>query len=777
MSSVNSQLPLKRKRGRPRKNPANSSIEALPFNRHGEVISLTDDTPPTQPMTQTKPTPTPRPMAKQEPELSKAKPKLSLAEPFLETPAPTTTTNNSKSNSNNKQNQTQLKPFESILASPPPSSPSQSHSRYDLQIFVDPPKASANAAASEEMPPPQTPRRTTTHATLFNELSPFNPGRYAAVDPSMLFHEFISTSPLLHSSAFLSSPLPASAGWSPKGPSTPKTFASIMQSSPLYQGFYSSPVQSNSPSNVPRLMPMSLPSKRQRLAGASFPKLDFESLARQRGAASSTSMNHDKYNKHHVKRRKLDLKQSSSSAARLVYQSPDRLPNFAARSGGVLGSPRTLRSSPMRSPMSMSIRSPMRTSSIRSTSFCPDKMNLDFKRGICMSSPGGSAGGSHQHRADENRPASSFVTPRKRTLVPSATFANKFGGGFTSPSPSKYSTTSARSSVPAPASGKRRISLSVSETGKAAVNFGFSGGDRFGGPVVLKQTSGSVSASVSVLGDIDLQTQNLDHDRFESSDDEDEESGLKVDVDDAKAALTSSASKLRWKLARAQLTSSSAATTTSAAPTLALLMSSPSAVSSVSSYGMDQFSVATPMTSPMRDRLRSSPRSISSPYRKLHNHHHHHRGQHPRDLANSFPAVTPRRLTIAHGDDSEGETDIEEDNDDHNNLSHQKGVVSKQFRTVVDAREAFHRAMLSSQVLSSTTTTISMLPSIKKEPLQTGTSNNILRTYSSFGHELEFDLDTLNTTPGAASQQQAQPQVVAVTQFEDLFGCYETSTF
>lgn len=809
MSSVaQAQIPLKRKRGRPRKNPANSSAPPLPFNRHGDVISLTDDTPTRQPKTQANPTP--NAMVKPEPELqtkAKPKPKQSLAEPFLETPVPRT------NSSNRRQTPGQTrKPFafDNILSSPPPlPSPSLLLSRHDLQIFVDPPKsATTTAATSEEMPPPQTPRRTTTHATLYNELSPFNAGRNAAVDPSMLFHEFISTSPLLYSSAFSSSPASATAvGWSPKGPSTPKTFASIMQSSPLYQGFYSSPVQSNSPSNVPRLVPMSMsmsvPSKRQRLAAATFPKLDFESLVRQKGASaaaafstsapSGASGHGSKHaGKHHTKRRKLDLKSSSistTSATRLVYQSPDRLPTFAARSGGVLVSPRTLRSSPMRSPMAMVRSSPIRSST--NTPFCPDKLNLDFKRGISMSLSSSPGGGS-QYKADENRPE--FVTPRKRTLVPGSSISSTSAraGGFapSSPSPSKYSRLAATPRSAGGAgmgAGKRRISLSVSETGKAAVieavNFGFSDGDRFGGPVLPKRTS---AAPVSVLGDVDLQTQNLETERhFESSDDEEGnghvQGSLEMDVENAKAALTSSASKLRWKLACAQqLTSSTSLAATSAptAPSASLLTSSPSAVSTVSSYAtMDQFSVATPMTSPMQDRHRSSPRSISSPYRKLHISRSvggSYQGQ-PRDLASSFPAVTPRRLTIAHGDDSEGETDIEDNENGHHQhqqrLQGQKGVVgiSKNFRPVVDAREAFHRAMLSSQVLLSAST----LASIKKEPVPVR-NGSILRTFSSFGHELEFDLDSLNTGPGGSGVAQ-QPQVV--TQFEDLFGGYETSTF
>lgn len=88
------------------------------------------------------------------------------------------------------------------------------------------------------------------------------------VDPIMLFHTAMisSSPPSKHSSSI---------------PTTPKTFSHIIYSSPLYQGFKSSPVvHADSPSNIPHLIPLSnfkIHTSKPALQRA----FDFESIAKR----------------------------------------------------------------------------------------------------------------------------------------------------------------------------------------------------------------------------------------------------------------------------------------------------------------------------------------------------------------------------------------------------------------------------------------------------------------------------------------------------------------
>jgi hypothetical protein len=183
------------------------------------------------------------------------------------------------------------------LSSSPPPHPSQYSDNEDNGerpfIYKDPvpqpvcPSSPVPHNVLEEiaiLQPPLTPR---TESTLFHHSSSVSAHK-THVDPVMLFHNktmggFNTWSIPL---ATLSSSPP------PQGrpsPSTPKTFSNIIYSSPLYQGFRSSPVHGNSPSSIPQLLPYTFkPSKKpspiRQQAKTLSKALDFENLVKRKQA-------------------------------------------------------------------------------------------------------------------------------------------------------------------------------------------------------------------------------------------------------------------------------------------------------------------------------------------------------------------------------------------------------------------------------------------------------------------------------------------------------------
>lgn len=140
-----------------------------------------------------------------------------------------------------------------------------------------------------EITVPQLPHTPTTDSTLFHHPSSLSTHK-THVDPVMLFHNktmggFNTWSIPLASLS--SSPPPQHR----PSPSTPKTFSNIIYSSPLYQGFRSSPVHGNSPSSIPQLLPYTFkPQKKsspiQQQAKTLSKALDFENLLKRKQADS-----------------------------------------------------------------------------------------------------------------------------------------------------------------------------------------------------------------------------------------------------------------------------------------------------------------------------------------------------------------------------------------------------------------------------------------------------------------------------------------------------------
>lgn len=140
-----------------------------------------------------------------------------------------------------------------------------------------------------EITVPQLPHTPSTDSTLFHHPSSLSTHK-THVDPVMLFHNktmggFNTWSIPL---ASLSSSPPSQHRPSP---STPKTFSNIIYSSPLYQGFRSSPVHGNSPSSIPQLLPYTFkPQKKsspiQQQAKTLSKALDFEKLVKRKQANS-----------------------------------------------------------------------------------------------------------------------------------------------------------------------------------------------------------------------------------------------------------------------------------------------------------------------------------------------------------------------------------------------------------------------------------------------------------------------------------------------------------
>lgn len=196
------------------------------------------------------------------------------------------------------------------LSSSPPPHPSQYSDNEDNGeppfIYMDP--VSYPACPSSPVPhnvleeiiipqPPQTPR---TESTLFHHTSSISVHK-THVDPVMLFHNktmggFNTWSIPLASLS--SSPPPQSR----LSPSTPKTFSNIIYSSPLYQGFRSSPVHGNSPSSIPQLLPYTyIPSKKEppirQQPKTLLKALDFENLVKRKQVDSCCGQRNKKKQK------------------------------------------------------------------------------------------------------------------------------------------------------------------------------------------------------------------------------------------------------------------------------------------------------------------------------------------------------------------------------------------------------------------------------------------------------------------------------------------------
>lgn len=183
------------------------------------------------------------------------------------------------------------------LSSSPPRNYDQGEN--ELCIFVDPdpqPQRSVSPAPKNvldeiSMPPPQHPQTPKIGHVHNSATSPFTQPR-SHVDPSMLLHNAAGGFNMSSVFYLSSSPPKSSTSNFCSSPSTPKTFSTIIHSSPLYPGFRSSPVHGSSPSATPQLLPFPgcprfpLPASnasRPILSKAfdGFPKLDFESLARE----------------------------------------------------------------------------------------------------------------------------------------------------------------------------------------------------------------------------------------------------------------------------------------------------------------------------------------------------------------------------------------------------------------------------------------------------------------------------------------------------------------
>lgn len=414
---------------------------------------------------------------------------------------------------------------------------------------------------------PQTPKRSDP---LFMKLSPFNATNH--VDPTLLLHEFMS------SPSSLSGPPPASPLFLTASQTPRQSFTDIMKSSPLYPAYHSSPVRGASPSQTPVLMPLLRSSSRVKYLDGLSRKLDFEALA----------------GKKHLRRR---------VAQKDCRLSPDRFRHLP----GVTSSP------------------------ARTLLISPDKMNLEFKRGIM--------GGN-----DENR------TPRKKTDM--AAMLSTF--------PATNSAKKRRLDTTAH-NPQRRISLSVNEDGHAVIDMAGASPvapprEKFGGLLSKKVLSDLPSSSNELMVDS----------RYESSD-EDDEGELKPT-----APVTTPMSKhalVRQRMAQLLASASARSQVRSSA------LSSSSPVSTVSSL-MD------------RPPLTSSPVSMysgmsSSPSRKR----KRAGGATSTELEALFPALTPGRTMISHHDDSEGETDIE----DHAPTASALGGAAS--TASMDAREALRAAI------------------------------------------------------------------------------------
>lgn len=500
-----------------------------------------------------------------------------------------------------------------ILGSSPPSH----YTENELKIFADPqhtqsqaerPVSPINVLEEISMAPPQTPKRAANSNLFKAEISPYHTSRSSHVDPSMLFNEFMP-------SLWSSPPVSTSSIFTSSSPSTPKTFSNIIHSSPLYQGFHSSPVRGGSPSSIPQLLPLSnrlrlpLPasnSSRHILSKAfnSFPKLDFESLARG-GVGKNTGPRLNKVSKNNgtksQSRRRPFLKDSrliSSSGNALGKSLYDRRRAFFTKREP---------SSPSLPPSPKFLRT--------SGELDPDSKTPSQQRHNMYSSGN-----------EENNP---FLTPRgRKTISVAAPAITSFSADYNSPSHSKRVFNRRRMLPELSSRGQgyhhfpkqRRISLSISETGKAIINQE-EDTDEFG-PSLISQSHKNLEKPRGLSSTCPNE---IIDDRYESSEEEDEEeeetdhespeklyfpsfarsitsSPANSKKDTSDSPMSSFQSQFRVKLAQIQQQQQSRRT----------LPYSPSSVSTASSC-MDRSStlgMSSPMSSPIHG---SSPISNPSP--------------------------------------------------------------------------------------------------------------------------------------------------------------------